>query len=660
MAYSFRRVYQNFVASPTEVLSLSVSGTALLASLFDSVSVLPPPMFTATLRVAHAINHVVCGPNSYKFAVVDSNNSMSLWELKEGRFCAGGSFWLGDGAFRNFVWRGDDVYYVQSDVISETPPGRKNCVFRLVMSRSLWSAEVVDEVPDSITGFSCVSNGALFVYETNERQIVVNELLFDLPASPDKIEAVLLDGRCYVFSLCDQDFYVNDSKRISGVRSFVFYKDYESTPKYVFVTTLRNELLGIRIEPKSLDLPTKPFARPIEAGAVLLCNVPQTASLILQMPRGNLEAINCRMIEYDMIEALLEKGDFSGALDRVRASKIDQNILIDSNLPRFVGNVPSFIDRVDSAAVLKTFLLEIARDERVPDKLERSLLPMIRHMMRSNYPRYVGCVMIACLKLASPDSLSLCVQHILTLMNMVEQPGFGSLRNEFPEHLADVTNLVPPADLYRQAFLTYDLDLAAFLARRLNVDPRVYEPFIDKLSQLAEPQRRFEINLAFDRFPQAFRFLLDYESREEALGEFVAEHRIHKQAYHAIAPNSPLKTFAAKLYATRLDPEEAATLLHQNGCYREALEQYVLGGCRAGAAECLEMLPEVGGEERRSCFRRLADRLVSRGRIVEAGGVLSDHLNEADEAVSLLVENGWLCEAYELAVEHRCVSTSSK
>ena len=67
------------------------------------------------------------------------------------------------------------------------------------------------------------------------------------------------------------------------------------------------ELLGILLStaenesPESKDVPDQWTVRKVERGSRIVVAVPSTMSLVLQMPRGNLETINPRPLVMEVV-----------------------------------------------------------------------------------------------------------------------------------------------------------------------------------------------------------------------------------------------------------------------------------------------------------------------------------------------------------------------
>ena len=59
-------------------------------------------------------------------------------------------------------------------------------------------------------------------------------------------------------------------------------------------------------------------------------------SAILQMPRGNLEALYPRSLVLPHVMGLISKGEYGSAVEVMRRQKVDLNLLVDMNPDRFL------------------------------------------------------------------------------------------------------------------------------------------------------------------------------------------------------------------------------------------------------------------------------------------------------------------------------------
>jgi elongator complex protein 1 len=84
--------------------------------------------------------------------------------------------------------------------------------------------------------------------------------------------------------------------------------------------------------------------------------MPTSLSLVLQMPRGNLETIFPRAMVVAGIRKLIEEKNYKKAFTHCRTQRVDMNILYDHAPEQFLANVTLFIDQVKKITYIDLFL----------------------------------------------------------------------------------------------------------------------------------------------------------------------------------------------------------------------------------------------------------------------------------------------------------------
>ncbi len=104
------------------------------------------------------------------------------------------------------------------------------------------------------------------------------------------------------------------------------------------------------------DPETDERCRSIERGAKLVTAMPTNMSLVLQMPRGNLETIFPRAMVVAGIRKLIEALDYERAFAFCRTQRVDMNILYDHKPEQFLVNIGLFLEQVRDVANIDLFL----------------------------------------------------------------------------------------------------------------------------------------------------------------------------------------------------------------------------------------------------------------------------------------------------------------
>jgi elongator complex protein 1 len=86
--------------------------------------------------------------------------------------------------------------------------------------------------------------------------------------------------------------------------------------------------------------------RSIERGAKIVTVMPTTYSVILQMPRGNLETVYPRALVLAAIRRSIEHEQYRDAFLACRNQRVDMNILHDHDPDRFLRNIEKTITQI--------------------------------------------------------------------------------------------------------------------------------------------------------------------------------------------------------------------------------------------------------------------------------------------------------------------------
>lgn len=119
--------------------------------------------------------------------------------------------------------------------------------------------------------------------------------------------------------------------------------------------------------------------RRVERGSRIVTVIPSTMSLVLQMPRGNLETINPRPLVMEVVKADLDscvdiffffpsyashtqfgyRGRWQQAFVSCRKHRIDLSIFVQHNQDAFIAGVSKFVDQVQDVDYINLFLTNV-------------------------------------------------------------------------------------------------------------------------------------------------------------------------------------------------------------------------------------------------------------------------------------------------------------
>lgn len=209
---------------------------------------------------------------------------------------------------------------------------------------------------------------------------LINRKIFELDTQDLKLtESFLFPEYCteldtvngHVIGLASSGrLYVDGQEVTNSVSSFTVHSDF------LLATSLqKHKLLCWPLNQLTSEAVTD---RAIERGAKLVRSIAMATGVILQMPRGNLEAIHPRALSLNILKSLIERSAililyssslmfimlyrycYSEAFVMMKKQRINLNLLYDHQPEQFVQNAGLFIEQVGSdLANLNLFISEL-------------------------------------------------------------------------------------------------------------------------------------------------------------------------------------------------------------------------------------------------------------------------------------------------------------
>ncbi|KAF5832885.1 IKI3 family-domain-containing protein [Dunaliella salina] len=101
------------------------------------------------------------------------------------------------------------------------------------------------------------------------------------------------------------------------------------------------------------------LVRSVEQGSHLLAAPKDGVRVVMQMPRGNLEAVAPRMLVLAAIADALQARAYAAAWELATTNRVDLNLLVDWNWPAFLYDVPAFVAAVPAPSDLTDLLFAL-------------------------------------------------------------------------------------------------------------------------------------------------------------------------------------------------------------------------------------------------------------------------------------------------------------
>lgn len=171
--------------------------------------------------------------------------------------------------------------------------------------------------------------------------------------SIESLECFTIPSEAETFAVAltsNQSLFINSQRLDQDVTSFCMAGNYLAYTKLASLHFLRLSDLCLVNE------------RRLERGSKLVTTVANSARTILQMPRGNLEAICPRVLSLELIGALLEQQQYCSAFDMLRKQRINLNILCDHNMCDFVSRLDVFLQEIQNPNWLNLFLSDLQNE----------------------------------------------------------------------------------------------------------------------------------------------------------------------------------------------------------------------------------------------------------------------------------------------------------
>lgn len=620
-------------------------------------AVIPPMLFSKKIDNDRTINDAVFNhANNNQVAVIDSGNYLKIFDFDRSELLISVnlcditslSFPL---AYYDFVWHKDVIIF-----LTQTPDG--------VVS---YSVNPVDgnfrsETVDSVTHILCPYLSRDDVSKTKDYIDVLNtnDKLNFIDYSVKKLVKTI-NHKVYIFYLSSNcRFSINDKTVNSSVNSFFVFD------AYLLLVTRLNELFCIRLTEEALEKILNDnwdcvYRRNIEQGANIITAIPNSPIVVLQMPRGNLETISCRLISIDILDRYLTDNQWEEAVRFIRFEKLNANLLFDLNPDRFLKNIEKFINGVKTINELNNICLEFENcnvlqtiyencgklNEAYPNKINVIFKSILNFFDSIDYLPFITTIMVIQITFFNIKGALIYLQDLLSRSRddvSLKQIAIGAVNTLKTYGCHD-------NQLYTEALLLYDLELAHLIACSCQMDPRIYEPQLNTLKNMTEIQKRYEINVFAKNPKVAITYLLRSDVND--VTNFIRTNQVSLEAYKSVKKQSRFFETVSELFAETLSQKgchyEAGVVLKRANLLTKALTEFKLG---LRWREVLDLVEEIGNftsVEKLNIINELAGRLLDKHLIREAAILYEFYGNNYELAVKVLIDNCLFEEGVHLA-----------
>ncbi|KAJ3881879.1 IkappaB kinase complex IKAP component [Lentinula edodes] len=392
--------------------------------------------------------------------------------------------------------------------------------------------------------------------------------------------------------------------------------------------------------------------RRVERGSRIVVCVPSSMSLVLQMPRGNLETINPRPLVLEVVRQDLNVGQYRKAFFSCRKHRIDLHFLVAHNEIAFLEGLGSFVEQVHEVDHLNLFLTSLGQGTHPlsPTTIATISDALREKLEKTDLKTYVNTILTAHVVKAPPD-------HESALSLLLR------LKGEEPALVEDAVKyiifLVDADKLFDTALGMYDFSLVLMIAQHSQKDPREYLPFLRELRAIGDKNyQKYRIDDLLKRYKSALNNLARAGPSyfDEAI-QYIERHSLY-QAALSIWSNSDRYEDVLAIYGDwlfeRRDFRQAAAVFVEAKhpqkamvAYEKALEWQELFELALRHSEL------VSDESVEDMAYRVSEDLVSKKRFAEAARVILDYTSDVKTAVITLVQGNEFSEALRITTLKR-------
>ncbi|CAG9816807.1 unnamed protein product [Phaedon cochleariae] len=627
--------------SPLSATVAVVNGRTIEFSMFDK-KVIPPPMSFDYIQHVRPINRILFHPTKPLCVIIDSAFQVGLLEFDEHKKVA--LTMIQEQNFNMFT-NSYSIVWAERDIIDVNISGdieKEICASKIVGDIAL-RLKTVKKVPEKlILQYNDTNTLESHKFLEDETTLIyLTKRIFYFNDSEVHFECALSKNR---------EFFLNDDLVCTGVTSFFIFKDY------LMFTHVNCKLYCMRLKDShgfcsNMDL-SKIFSREIETGGrIVTCNNTLPPQIILQLPRGNLESIGCKLMTIDVVEGMLQQNNWKAALNILRTEKVNWNVLIDLNPTRFCEHIGDFVEAARNSAVLSSIVTDFNLTENcfqtfyknyltkalpAPKYNKRKIVEnILEYLVSTDCLNNLACIIAIQLKHISLKSALKSIKDIFEADPEKYESVCSKAINQLliQEHFKDVLNAT---------FCFFNLEFLSLVYHNSTEDPKVYEPELANLRKMLPVEQRFHMCLKGNDLKKSVKYVLRCPAfSEKYISDFILNNKLEEEAYFSVKPFHEHCKLVTRLFAKRLSLQqkyiEAGLILKRSELLEEALIQYT------NALEWREVLGLMTllkfNEERKNLtLYDLSQRLLRANRVDDAVIVIEHYLKDYEKAILTLVE----------------------
>ncbi|WOO84954.1 Elongator complex protein 1 [Vanrija pseudolonga] len=678
--------YASRLPMPIDTGSVAVvDGKRLLVTPFRTQNV-PPPMSSFQLSLPSQPVHVSVSPSDDSLAVLYASGLVQVWDLNV-RLPEAGTSRLRHGgkvAEPKLRWEQslaptDGEFIAKRVCLSGTGQvaalffgdGEGGALLRTadaneVLSTSKMLPCVEHILWEAEAGWLVVEREGVLRSVDESSSILVHLcssiLTVSVSAESRLVFALSQSGKLHAASLGQRDATSLASAVTSFTTTpeFLVYTTSSQSSTYAPLSSVARIVAGEEaVAIKDAEWET----RRVERGSLAVVACPSSMSLVLQMPRGNLETIYPRPLVLAVVRQDILSGAYRSAFLTCRKHRLDLNILYDLAPAKFAASIEDFAAQIPEVDYLNLFVSQLNSNDSslvlypdlgrdptrpaVPADKVNSICDSLREILeKKDLVKYVETILTAHVCKVPPDYEA----GLNVLLHL--QAEHPSIVEESIKYIIFLSNV---NRLYDVALGMYNFQLVLMIAQYSQKDPKEYLPFLRELRALETNEQRFRIDDHLGRRESALRNLKAAgPSRFEDAASYLSRYELYDEAFKLYKDDPEHLLVIYDLYGTylydRRDFYDAAIAYTFAGKPDRALKAFE----KAHAWRELFTLAEkqLDKDGIASLVERVTEYLVSRGRHIEASQIYMEYEGDVDAAVDVLARGAEFAEAYRLSARH--------
>ncbi|CAI2312461.1 unnamed protein product [Caenorhabditis sp. 36 PRJEB53466] len=418
-----------------------------------------------------------------------------------------------------------------------------------------------------------VNDGHFLVLDTKEKLFRIEKF--------EAIEVHFTQNRHVI--LADSVLYI-DSSRVSQETASILTRQSD-----ILLIDFDNKLRFVDVETaKALE-----DVRDVEAGCELVACDPNSANVVLQAARGNLETIQPRRYVMAQTRELLDRKDYIPAFKWMKKHRVDMSFAMTYKGDELENDVGVWLKSTSDSALLEQLIVsctEVFNEEG--SSLCTAIHQHIQKLEDVEKKTKLFPLLLTSLLRSKPVRINDALKEIQEHVEKIETRKDVFTRNS----LHHISFFVPAKELFNCALSTYDLKLAQQVAEASNYDPKEYLPVLNKLNRIpCVLERRYRINVVRGAWVDAIASLLVLDSSQERgseetwwndTKEIIERENLHQNALTVVKPGEKRYKGCCEMYAIELEKK-----IH----WKEAAMFYEIAGNSEKTLKCWEMSRDVDG-----------------------------------------------------------------